>query len=259
MQKLTFSITPSHRTLAWRQCLDTIALITLLSLSWQILSWILGTHVLPTLGTTLTSLLQLFQEPDFYLHIKETAQAFIYALLIAISGGVITGLILGMNRLVGDVFEPLLMAAYSVPKIVLYPVMLLLFGLGMSSKVAFGVIHGIIPIIIFTMTALRQIRPVYIRVAMALRMSWPRMAWKILIPAARPEIFTGLRIGFSLTLLGTLIGEMFASRFGLGQLLMHAIERNQPNIIMAISLLLFVFAICANMFLLALDKKLRHG
>ena len=53
---------------------------------------------------------------------------------------------LGAHRLSGEVSEPILVALYSIPKITLYPVVLLLFGLGMSAKIAFGAIHGIIPV-----------------------------------------------------------------------------------------------------------------
>ena len=65
---------------------------------------------------------------------------------------------LGAHRLSGEVTEPILTALYSIPKITLYPVILLLFGLGISAKIAFGVIHGIIPVILFTMNAVRNIR-----------------------------------------------------------------------------------------------------
>ena len=65
---------------------------------------------------------------------------------------------LGAHRLSGEVAEPILVALYSIPKITLYPVILLLFGLGISAKIAFGVIHGIIPVAIFTMNAVRNIR-----------------------------------------------------------------------------------------------------
>ena len=72
------------------------------------------------------------------------------------------GLALGAHRLAGEVTEPILAALYSIPKITLYPVILLLFGLGISAKIAFGVIHGIIPVILFTMNAVRNIRAVYL-------------------------------------------------------------------------------------------------
>ena len=88
---------------------------------------------------------------------------------------------------------------------------LLLFGLGISAKIAFGVIHGIIPVAVFTMNAVRNIREVYFRAAKAMRLSVVQTAWSIVLPGASPEIVSGFRRGFGLTLLGTLIGARFAS------------------------------------------------
>jgi NitT/TauT family transport system permease protein len=85
------------------------------------------------------------------------------------------------------------------------------------------------------------------------------MAWRIMVPATVPEIFTGLRIGFSLTLLGTMLGELFASQRGLGFLLMTAIDLNDVQTILAIAVLISLFAVITNSILLAIDRRLRRG
>src|ERR687884_126719 len=121
------------------------------------------------------------------------------------ASGITLGLVLGLQRFAGDVAEPILVALYALPKVTLYPLILLIFGLGLSAKVAFGVIHGIIPMTIFTLTAVRTINPVHLRTARALRLSPVQVALTVLMPAALPEIVTGLRVAFSLTLLGVLI------------------------------------------------------
>jgi NitT/TauT family transport system permease protein len=82
------------------------------------------------------------------------------------------------------------------------------------------------------------------------------MIVRIIFPAALPEIFAGLRIGFSLTLIGTLLGEMFASQRGLGFLLMSAIGLHNVDLIMALTLLLSLFAGAASVVLLALNQRL---
>ena len=117
----------------------------------------------------------------------------------------------------------MIVSLYAIPKLTLYPILLLAFGLGLSAKVAFGVIHGVIPIILFTLAAVRNTKPILIKTGRVLKLSrWQMVRW-ILFPAAIPEIFTGLRVGFALTLIGSLLAEMFASQRGLGYLLMNAI------------------------------------
>jgi len=128
----------------------------------------------------------------------------------------------------------------------------------MPAKVAFGTIHGIIPIAIFAMNAVRNLAPVYLKTARVLHLSRAETLRTIVIPAAIPEIVSGLRIGFSLTLLGVLIGEMFASQRGLGYTIMNAIGLHDVPTIMAVILLLAIFAVLANALLLWLDHRLHH-
>lgn len=135
---------------------------------------------------------------------------------------------------------------------------LLLFGLGIEAKIAFGALHGIIPVAIFTLNAVRNVRAVYLRTARAMRLSLGQTIARVLVPATIPEIATGFRIGFALTMLGTLIGELFASQRGIGFLLLHAMERNDVPTILALALLLLLFATASSIALLRLERRLHH-
>jgi NitT/TauT family transport system permease protein len=144
--------------------------------------------------------------------------------------------------------------ALALPATALDPVILLLFGLGISAKVAFGALHGITPVIMFSMNAVRNIRPVYLRSARAMRLAPLQTGLHVMVPATLPEIVFGFRLGFALTLLGTLIGEMFASQRGIGYMLLKAMESNEPTTITALALLLT----CASWILLAIDNRLHR-
>ncbi|MEO6986552.1 MAG: ABC transporter permease subunit [Paralcaligenes sp.] len=259
MGKLSTAYRSPQRQLAWQQWTDGVILLVVLLVCWQLASWILGASVLPSPWKTLTQFIIEVGYADFPENLIATVNAFGIALTISVIGGIVIGLLLGVYRLAGDVMDPILIAVYSVPKIVLYPVILLMFGLGISAKIAFGVLHGIIPIIIFTMTAVRNIPPIYLRSARVYRLSPRQNALYVLIPAAVPEIVVGLRIGFSLTLLGTLLGEMFASQVGIGHMLMRAIDRDNTPTIMALAVMLFVFATLISMSLLRWHRSLSHG
>lgn len=232
--------------------------ITLL-VAWQLLHHWAGDTALTAPLPTLEHLWEMIGQKRFIPHVTETGLAFLQALAISWLGGVGIGVLLGGHKLTGEVAEPILVGIYSLPKITLYPVILLLFGLGMSAKVAFGALHGIIPVALFTMNAVRNVNRTYLRAGRSLRLTPAQMAWHILVPATLPEIFTGLRIGFSLTLLGTMLGELFASQRGLGFLLMTAIDLNDVQTILAIAVLISIFAVTANSILLAIDKRLHRG
>jgi NitT/TauT family transport system permease protein len=225
---------------------------------WQSLYLYVGDSALASPLQTVEKLAVLLRNGDFWTHVTETGRAFVLALLIAVLGGISLGVILGLGRLAGDVAEPILVTLYSVPKIVLYPLVLLCFGLGMSAKVAFGVMHGLIPITLFSMNAIRQMKPVYRRTSQVLRLTTLQTALTVIVPAILPEIISGVRLGFSLTLLGVLIGEMFASQRGLGFLLTSAINLGQIDTIMAIALLLTIFAIACNTLMMMFDRHLAH-
>lgn len=194
----------------------------------------------------------------FWPHAGETAKAFGLSIVIALLGGLALGLPLGLGRTAAEVAEPIMVSVYSLPKVTLYPVILLMFGLGLSAKVAFGTIHGIIPVAIFAMNGIRKLPPVYARAARAVHLSPWRTLVAVLIPAALPEIVTGARIGFSLTLLGVLIGEMFASQRGLGFLIMNAIGLYDVPTMLAIILIVGAVAVMANAVLLSIDRRLHH-
>ena len=236
-----------------------ILLIAALLLIWQGLYAFAGAHALAPPLDTVLYLGKLLGTARFWEHLLETGRAFGVALALSALLGLGIGLPFGLNRLAGEIAEPLLVSAYAVPKIVLFPIVLLIFGIGLPAKIAFGAIHGIIPIAIFAMAGVRQINPVLLRTALVLRLGRAETLRRIVWPAALPEIFSGLRIGFSLTLIGTLLGEMFGSQKGLGFLLMNAIGLQNIPVIMAVTLLLVLFAATLSTVLLALDRRLHRG
>lgn len=237
----------------WRGAI--ILLVGVLA-GWQILYMVAGEIAMRSPLQTFRFTAGFLVDPRYWDDLWETAVACTLAVFIAATVGLSTGLLFGFVRLAGQVFEPMLVAIYSVPKLTLYPILLLLFGLGMSAKVAFGAIHGIIPIAIFTINAVRNINPVLVKTGRVMNYTPWQMAWRILIPAALPEIVTGFRIGFSLTLIGTLYGEMFASQRGLGNLLMRAIGLHNVDHIMTIALIVTVVAAIGSAILLAVDRRL---
>lgn len=234
-----------------------IVLLTFILL-WQGFHLLVGASAIASPLQTVVKLGALLGTGEFWLNISETMRAFVAAFLLSLLGGISLGIVLGVRKLAGNVAEPILTTLYSIPKVVLYPLVLLCFGLGISAKIAFGVMHGLIPITLFSMNAIRQMKPVYRRTSQVMRLSPSQSAFTVILPAILPEIISGVRLGFSLTLLGVLIGEMFASQRGLGFLLTSAINLGQIDTIMAIALLLTVFAVSCNSLMMLFNRQLTH-
>ena len=235
-----------------------LLLIVVLVALWQALYWWIGDIALASPLATLRYAGKLVTSETFYPHLRDTMLAFAAGYALAVLLGLSIGFWLGFHRLSGEVMEPMVVAVYSLPKVTLYPILLLAFGLGISAKIAFGTLHGVIPIILFTLAAVRNIKPILLKTGRALKLTPLQTVRSILFPAALPEIFTGLRVGFSLTLIGTLLAEMFASQRGLGFLLMNGIGLHNVEMIMAITLMIVVFAASVSTLLLHVDRRLHR-
>src|SRR5690348_3072238 len=240
------------------RALDAALLTVLMLAIWQAVGiWTRGIAVAPPLQT-LAYLFDLFGTAMFWSHAAATLYAFFLAFVLSSLIGLALGLIFGVYRFTGEVAEPVLAGFYTIPKVTLYPVVLLIFGLGLSAKVAFGVMHGLVPMTLFTMGAVRSLPPVLIRTAKVLRLSPMRTMLWVVLPACLPDVVNGLRISFSLTMLGVLIGEMFSSQRGLGFLLVNGMAQNNVPLSTAVVLIIVVLAIAANTLMLRLGRLTAH-
>jgi NitT/TauT family transport system permease protein len=237
------------------RALDAVVLTLLILALWQAIgSWTRGVAISPPLQT-LVYLFGLLGTSMFWDHAAATLEAFLLAFALSALTGLMLGLIFGIRRFAGEVAEPILAGFYTIPKVTLYPVVLLLFGLGMSAKVAFGVMHGLVPMTLFTLGAVRNLPPVLLRTARVLRLSPGRTMRWVLVPACLPDIVNGLRISFSLSLLGVLIGEMFSSQRGLGFLLVSGMAQNNVPLSTAVVTVIVAIAIAANTLMLRAGRR----
>ncbi len=227
-------------------------------IAWQFVFFVTGSEVMASPAMTAERLPKMLATERFWGHAVETGRALGISLLLAWLGGGLIGIGLGASRRAGEIAEPMVIALQSTPKVTLYPVMLLFFGLGLAAKVAFGVIHGIIPMTLFTMNAIRSVNPALLRTARVLRLSRMQLVGTVLIPAVTPEVITAIRLSFSITFLGVIVGELFASQRGLGFLIMNSIAINDVSTIMAVTFLVVSFAIAVNALLLGIDRRVHR-
>jgi len=240
---------------ATKRVTDTLLILLLLLLLWQALHQIVGDTALPGPGPTLAYLAKFVPTARFAESAWATLEAFTLALALSYVIGLTFGIWMGIHRLSGAVGEPILISIYTLPKITLYPVVLLIFGLSLPGRVTFGAMHGVLPVALLTMSAIRNIPPVYLKSARTMHLSrWQTIA-TVLIPATLPEIVSGLRIGFTLTLLGVLLAEMFAAKSGLGFLIINALQLLQAEEMVTVAVVLFIFAAVANALLLWMEHS----
>jgi NitT/TauT family transport system permease protein len=242
-------------TTMMRRVVDTLIIVAVILLSWQVLHLYVGDTALPGPAPTLRYLAGFVTTSRFLDNAIATLVCFGYALALSCALGLALGVWMGSHHFSGAVGEPILISLYTLPKITLYPVVLLIFGLALSGRVTFGAMHGVLPVALLTMGAIRNVPPVYLKAARTLHLSKAQTVFAILLPATLPEVVAGLRIGFTLTLLGVLLAEMFAAKEGLGFLIINAMQLVQNEEMISVAVVLFAFAVVANALLLWIERR----
>jgi len=222
-----------------------VAIFLVLGL-WHYLSLSYGSDAVAAPLATWQRLVTLVSSGFIGPHLNFTLSSWIVSVVLAGVVGLSLGLLLGLHRASGLIFEPLIMAVSSRPKVTLYPMVLLICGLGQSSKIAFGFIHGVLPIMLFTLGAAREIPLHYVKTARTLGLNRVATLRRVMLPAMTSGIVSGMRLGASLALLGVIIGEMFGAQRGLGFLLMNAIDINDTAQMAAVALILIFLALALN-------------
>ena len=170
----------------------------------------------------LRELLLLRSYPDLPASLLLTLREIALAYGLAVAAGLACGFALGMNRLVGRAYGPMLAALYAVPAVVWYPSLMLFFGLDAASKVAFGFLLGFFPVVLAVLTGIRSVDRRLLTVARSLGAGPGACFVKVVLPAITATLLAGLRAGLALTVVGVLVGEILGARAGLGYLINYA-------------------------------------
>jgi ABC-type nitrate/sulfonate/bicarbonate transport system permease component len=173
---------------------------------------------LPALGR----LLALDSYPDLVPSLLLTLREIVLAYGLAIAAGLGCGFALGLNRVVGRAYAPILGALYAVPAVVWYPSLMLFFGLDAASKIAFGFLLGFFPITLAVLAGIRQVNPHMLAVARAFGARPLTIFVKVMVPAMMFTLVGGLRTGLALSVVGVIVGEILGSKSGMGALINHA-------------------------------------
>jgi len=250
-------------TVGWDVSVDVVTagrllLPVLMVLVWEGFTLWLGADLVPSPLQTLDAIVAGFTTGSYWPELANTLTAVLFGSIIAVVGGLVLGIALGSNALAYDFFEPFVVNTYAIPKIVLYPVFLFVFHLGMTQKIAFGAFHGFFPMLIVTMGAIREVPDIYHDVGRSLRLNAYQKARYVYLPFVLVQVVVGLRLGFSLTFLGVILSELFASKSGIGLELQHAMASFDTQQILAVATVLMVIAFAVNIALYAVQRSLER-
>jgi len=236
-----------------------VATIVVIALAWEIVarSGLLYQDVVPSLGKVAMAFVTLVVTPATYHHLGVTAWEVLAGFALGFLAGVAIGVPMGARRLFGDAVGPYVDGLATAPKIIFLPIAMLAFGIGIASKIALAALSAFFPVAIVTAAGVRQIDPVLVRVGRSFRLTSWQMATLIYLPAMRPAIITSMRLGFGLSVVGTLLGEIKLSNAGLGFLANEHYSNFRIPELYAVLLLVFVLAVGTNSLMSRMGRRNR--
>jgi ABC-type nitrate/sulfonate/bicarbonate transport system permease component len=208
----------------WRWQAARFVTPVVLIAGWEILSRLgtISTFMLPPPEAVLAQIGSDITSGDLFRNLAATLYRTFAGFAIAAIGGVILGVAMNRSRWAHWFFDPVVSVGFPMPKIAFLPVFILWFGLYDGSKITIIAVSAFFPVVGATLAGLQGVERELLWSAASLGASRRRAAFEIAIPAALPQILTGLQVALPTALIVAVISEMMMGGYGLGGAMMEA-------------------------------------
>ena len=220
-----------------------------LLLLWEILArlGLIDVRLLSSPAAILQTFFPLLLSGELLYNTYVSVMRVIWGFLVGAVPGVIIGMSMGLSPLVRSTVEPLISATYPIPKLALMPLILLIFGIGETSKIFTIAIGVFYLVVINTMAGVLSIERIYLDVARNFKAGRLNFYLTVALPGALPMIFAGLKLGMGMALILIVAAELSAAQAGVGWMIWRAydmfdIERMFVALI-TLSVLGYIFAL----------------
>lgn len=220
-------------------------------------SHLLYAGVVPPLADIAGAFVAMLGDPATYANLWVSVAEIASGFAVATAAGVLTGIVVGSRPWLREALGPYLDGIATAPKIVFFPIAILLFGVGPASKAALGALSAFFPVALTVAAAVRHINPVFVRVGRSFNASRRQMIAKVYLPALVPAIVNGMRLGLGLAIIGVLLGEIKLSDRGIGFLTIDEYNHFRIPQMYATLLLIFILAVGANVLIGRLETRER--
>ena len=205
------------------------------------------------------TLIKFFTEGDAWIDIRYTFRATIIGFLIGTTCGSLLGLSFWWSRNYAAIVQPYVICFETLPKLALAPLVILIFGLGLASKVA---IATALTLVVSTLTAYAGVKAVdndQERLFYSLGASRMQVFRKLVVPFCLPWIISVLRVNIGLALTGAVVGEFIAAQHGLGRQILYAGQTYDIALVWVAVLVLSTLAVMMYAAVSWLESILRKG
>lgn len=217
---------------------------------------LVDTTFLPPFSEVAAALWNLLLSGELIEHIAASASRALAGFLIAIAISVPLGLAIGWYGRLAATLDPLLEVFRNTAPLALLPVFVLMLGLGETSKVAMVIYSCVWPILLNTVSGVRNVEPLLLKSARSMGLSPFRLFLRVVLPAASPTIFTGIRVSGAYSILVLIAAEMVGAKAGLGYLINYAQFNFQITEMYAGIVTLSVLGLVFNQILVQIERRL---
>ena len=235
--------------------LARLAILPVLVLLWQCVTWAAGGHSYIFPGPILVAESWVAHWQNLLSQAGTTALEIVIGLLLGAAFGAASALGMASSPKLRRLMLPVLVASQAVPVFALAPVLVLWLGYGLSSKIAMAVVVIFFPVSAAFLDGLRRTDPGWIELAHTMDARPIAVLLRLRLPAALPALASGLRVATAVAPIGAVIGEWVGSSAGLGYTMLQANARMQIPLMFAALLTLAVFSVALY---LAVDALLRR-
>jgi NitT/TauT family transport system permease protein len=200
---------------------------------WQAGSLILNNDSFPTALEALRAVPSILTDKEALVNILASLRRMAIGFGIGVAVSIPLGLTMGRSRAVASFFNPLLMIIYPVPKAALMPIIMLWLGVGDLSKTLVIFLGVSLPVIYHSFEGAKAVEEKMLWSGAAMGLSAIQRMFRIVLPAALPEILTGCRTGLVLALITMITSEMIARQSGAGNILFNALDMGQYDTVFA--------------------------
>jgi ABC-type nitrate/sulfonate/bicarbonate transport system permease component len=227
--------------------LARILVIIALFLLWEgAARWWVDPIFLSPPSQVLTSLDTMFETRGIPAALRVTFWELAVAFAMSVVIGLVVGLAVGLSKFSYRSTMPIILLLYGTPQVTILPLFILYFGIGPASKIAFGVSHGVFPIIVTTVAGVQNIKPILMTAARSMGAShWQLFRW-VIFPHMIPSFFAGMRLGMTGVLLGVLLAELYVSTAGIGYFTQMFTQNFDPTKLLGLISVLAAMAIMLN-------------
>jgi NitT/TauT family transport system permease protein len=215
----------------------------------------IDSFLLPPFSEVLDKLIHLIASGEIVKHFLISFKRSFVGFIVGVGIAVPLGIFMGWYSKLEEIVDPLLQACRSSSVLALYPIFLLLFGLGEVSKTAIIIWGTVWPALLNTIAGVKNTDPVLIKAARSMGVSPLILLYKVIVPAALPYILTGIRLSASNSILVLVAAEMIGANAGLGFMIFYMEERYAVPEMYAGIIMLSLIGVLVNYLLVSLEQQ----